>query len=365
MDKQMESQKICMSLNLSIILFYNRYRFFHVMTNFLFNKSSRDKKTNISRKCCRTYYCNANKCVLADPNVQTLTPNSIFRENYKLWIKGKHLTCDVMKKYICTKKNDFQPALKKMFEWLLWELKNFPCSCNKCVDLRAFLEEGKEPKKQYRCSNCLCGLECHKGLAVSCHHEDGTCKGKQYCSFCFRYKPVCSFKNMIDHLEMCQTSKDFDFINHVCSSSSFICNMCFVSNKKQKFVNILDARNTLQKSLRSEDRVVKSIRKKQRANILPDDILLQDLNWHIPRELTFLETKSYMNTVVEKNVSDIIALENEKKQVVKEFKKKLQIIKEGNFQDKKFIEQIVMLVERKKRDKIIIDMQKGTVLILQ
>ncbi|MAD26149.1 MAG: hypothetical protein CMO44_18485 [Verrucomicrobiales bacterium] len=365
MEAQLNSQKICMSIGMSAILFYNRNRFFYVMENCLSNKSSRDSNTKISKKCCRTYYCNANKCILADPNIDRLTPDSIFRQNYKLWIKGKHLTCDVMKKYIRTKKNDFQPALKKMFEWLLWEIKHYPCTCSKCSELHLFLAQQQEPRKQYRCPNCLCGLNSCKGLAVSCHNEDGSCKGKQFCSFCFRYKPVCSFKKMMDHLKLCQMTKDFDFINHVFCSSSFICNMCFVSNKRLKFVNILDARDTLEKSLSSEDIVLRQKRRRQKVDVLPNDVLLQDLNWHIPRELTFLETKSHMQDVINKNRSDIIALENKKKEVVREFKKKLSNIKNGNYQDITFIEQMVMLVERKKRDKIRIDMEKGTVLILQ
>ena len=78
---------------------------------------------------------------MADPDVVSLTANHVFRQNYKLWIKGKHLTCDVMKKYIRTKKNDFQPALKKMFEWLLWEIKYHPCTCSNCIELKLFLKK--------------------------------------------------------------------------------------------------------------------------------------------------------------------------------------------------------------------------------
>lgn len=365
MERQIQMQKICMNLKLSEILFYNRYRFFYVMTNFLFNKSSRDANTKISEKCCRTYYCNANKCVLADPDVSSLTADKVFRQNYKLWIKGKHLTCDVMKKYIRTKKNDFQPALKKMFEWLLWELKYHPCSCEACVDLKLFLEQCKEPKVQYRCPNCLCGLDCHQSMPVSCHKQDGTCKGKQFCSFCFSYKAVCSFRKMIDYLKMEETSGQFDFINHVFQSSSFICNMCFVSNKRQKFENILSSRALLKKSLNTEDTVLKTKTRKQRANVLPDDILLQDLNWHIPRELTFLETKKHLQELIEERRSEIQKLEQSKTTIIEKFKKKLANIKEGNFQDKTFIEQMVMLVERKKREKIRVNMQAGTVSIFQ
>ena len=365
MDRQIQVQKICMNLKLSEILFYNRNRFFHVMTKFLSNKSSRDTNTRISEKCCRTYYCNANKCVMADPEVSLLTADSVFRQNYKLWIKGKHLTCDVMKKYIRTKKNDFQPALKKMFEWLLWEFKHHPCTCTRCLDLKLFLEQGKEPKTQYRCPNCLCGLDCHKGTPVSCHREDGTCKGKQFCSFCFSYKSVCSFRKMIENLKVEETSGQFDLINHVFCSSSFICNMCFVSNKRQKFENILNSRVLLKKSLNAEDTVLKTKTRKQRANVLPDDILLQDLNWHVPRELTFLETRKHMQELIEQRRSEIKKLEHLKISIVDKLKKKLHNIKEGNFQDKTFIEQMVMLVERKKREKIKVNMQTGTVLILQ
>ena len=358
-------QKICMNIKLSEILFYNRNRFFYVMTKFLSNKSSRDANTKISKKCCRTYYCNANKCVVADSDVSSLTADSVFRQNYKLWIKGKHLTCDVMKKYIRTKKNDFQPALKKMFEWLLWEFKHHPCTCSKCIDLKLFLKQGKEPKIQHRCPNCLCGLECHKGMPVSCHNDDGTCKGKQFCSFCFSYKSVCSFRKMIEYLKMEESSGEYDLINHVFRSSSFICNMCFVSSKRQKFENILDSRVLLKKSLNAEDMVLKTKSRKKRANVLPDDILLQDLNWHVPRELSFLETRTHMQELIAQYNSEIRGLEDTKKTVVDKLKKKLSNIKEGNLQDKTFIEQMVMLVERKKRDKIKVNMETGTVHIIQ
>ena len=365
MEKQLKLQKICMSLTLSEILFYNRNRFFHVMTNFLSNKSSRDLNTQISKKCCRTYYCNANKCIVADPDVVALTANSVFRQNYKLWIKGKHLTCDVMKKYIRTKKNDFQPALKKMFEWLLWEIENHPCNCSKCLELKLFLEQGNEPKKQFRCPNCLCGLDCHAGMQVSCHNDDGTCKGKQFCSFCFRFKAVCSFRKMIDYLKAEEVTGEYDLIHHVFRSSSFICNMCFVSSKKQKFENILKSRDMLQKSLKTEDLVLKATGRKQKADLLPDDILLQDLNWHIPKDLTFLETKAHMQSLIQTYRSKLKALEKDKTKVVDEFKNKLLSIKEGNHSDKTFIEQMVMLVERKKREKIKVNMETGSVFIYQ
>ena len=80
----------------------------------------------------------------------------------------------------------------------------------------------------------------------------------------------------------------------------------------RRFNNILDSRNTLEKSLNSEDIVLKAKRRKQKTNILPNDILLQDLNWHVPRELTFLETKDNMKDVIGKTRLEIIALENKK-----------------------------------------------------
>ena len=170
---------------------------------------------------------------------------------------------------------------------------------------------------------------------------------------------------MIEYLKMEETSGQFDLINHVFRSSSFICNMCFVSNKRQKFENILESRALLRKSLNTEDTVLKSKTRKQRANVLPDDILLQDLNWHVPRDLTFLETKKYLQELINERRSDITTLEHSKSSIVENLKKKLVKIKEGNFQDKTFIEQMVMLVEKKKREKIKINMQTGSVIILQ
>ena len=361
----MSETAICMSHNLSQILFYYRHQFFKVMTNHLSNKSSRDSKTQISRKCCRTYFCNANKCVMSDPMAEDLTPDFIFRQNYKLWIKGKHLTCDVMKKYIRTKKNDFQPALKKMFEWLLWELEHRPCSCAKCDSLRTFLEQDKQPKTQLRCPNCLCGLACHQGLKTSCHDADGKCKGKRFCSFCFRFKPICSFQKMMNHLKLEQMTGEYDLIKHVFLSSSFICNMCFVSNKNKKFVDMLSSRDMLQKSLRSEDTKIRFTKRRSKADVLPEDILLQDLNWHIPRELSFLQTREHMKSLLLSFQTQLCQLNREKKEAIEKFKGKLERVKEGNYDDKRFIEQMVMLVERKKREKVQVNMRKGTVYILQ
>ena len=111
--------------------------------------------------------------------------------------------------------------------------------------------------------------------------------------------------------------------------------------------------------------MLKAKGRKQKADVLPDDILLQDLNWHVPRELTFLETKAHMQSLVQTCRLKIQALDKDKREVVGDFKKKLLTIKEGNHSDKTFIEQMVMLVERKRREKIKVNVEKGTVFIYQ
>ena len=63
--------------------------------------------------------------------------------------------------------------------------------------------------------------------------------------------------------------------------------------------------------------------------------------------------------------TQLCQLNLEKKEAIEKFKEKLERVKEGNYDDKRFIEQMVMLVERKKREKVQVNMQKGTVYILQ
>jgi hypothetical protein len=170
---------------------------------------------------------------------------------------------------------------------------------------------------------------------------------------------------MMDHLKLEQMTGEYDLIKHVFASSSFICNMCFVSNKKKKFVDMLSSRDMLQKSLRSEDTKIRFTKRRSKADVLPEDILLQDLNWHIPRELSFLQTREHMKSLLLSFQTQLCQLNLEKKEAIEKFKAKLERVKEGNYDDKRFIEQMVMLVERKKREKVQVNMQKGTVYILQ
>tara|TARA_B110000008_G_scaffold279089_1_gene324855 strand:+ start:3970 stop:5073 length:1104 start_codon:yes stop_codon:yes gene_type:complete len=357
-----EKQSVCMNISLNCILFLNKCRFFEVASNYLVNKSSRDSNKKISQKCCRTYYCNAKKCIQSDPEVN-LTPNDVYRRNYKLWIKGKHLTCDVMKKFVRTKKNDIQPALKKIFEWFEWEMKHYPCSCNVCSNLRLFLKEDIVPTVQYRCPKCLCGLKEHNCLNVPCH-KDGVCQGIKYCSYCFKYKASCNFSLMIREMKYNVNSNEYDLPRFVFESSVNICNLCF-NNKRGVFINSLHTREKLLKSISIENKKVGMLHKKTKKNTLPEDILLKDEGWDTPRDLTFLETRQHLIKLVEEMKTMLYMFHAKKKCCITDFKCKLENVKKGDWTDKTFIEQIVMLVEKKKRPNIVVNVKNGFVNIIQ
>ena len=53
------------------------------------------------------------------------------------------------------------------------------------------------------------------------------------------------------------------------------------------------------------------------------------------------------------------------KKNVQDFKRKLKNVKKGDWTDKTFIEQIVMLVEKKKRQNIVVNVNNGFVHIIQ
>ena len=128
---------------------------------------------------------------------------------------------------------------------------------------------------------------------------------------------------------------------------------------------MLSSRDMLEKSLRSEDKPIRFTKQRLKVDVLPEDILLQDLNWHIPRELSFLQTRDHMKKLLLTFKTQLCHINSEKKKAIEKFKEKLQRVKEGNYDDERFIEQMVMLVERKKREKVKVNMQKGTVHILQ
>ena len=128
---------------------------------------------------------------------------------------------------------------------------------------------------------------------------------------------------------------------------------------------MLSSRDMLEKSLRSEDKPIRFTKQRLKVDVLPEDILLQDLNWHIPRELSFLQTRDHMKKLLLTFKTQLCNINSQKKKAIEKFKEKLQRVKEGNYDDERFIEQMVMLVERKKREKVKVNMQKGTVHILQ
>jgi hypothetical protein len=358
MEASLSQRTVCMQHNLNQLLFYNMSRFSHVMRNKLVNKSSRDASKKISEKCCRTYQCNARKCLLSDPEKAFLTPDIIYRRNHHMWVKGKHLMCDLMKKHVNTKKNDIQPALKKMFEWLNWEMSVHPCPCEACKKLRVFLKEGVVSHKQFRCPQCLCGLKEHECLDVSCH-INGVCQGRKMCSFCLKYKPQCAFGFMVQFFKERVAMKDYTLLRFACDSSAYICNSCFITTKREKFMNLLTKRKKLSRSLNPEDVVVKATKKKQK--ILPEDILFQDLNWENTADLTFMETKEALQDYVQqlKDMSDEV--EEKKKSHKRAFIEKVKLVQKGECNDKTLIEQIVMLVEKKSRENIQVDIDKGVV----
>ena len=359
METILARRQICMQMNINQLLLYNMSRFSYVMRNKLVNKSSRDASKKISEKCCRTYQCNARKCILSDPERATLTPDILYRRNHNMWVKGKHLMCDLMKKHVNTKKNDIQPALKKMFEWLNWEMENYPCPCDPCKALRLFLREDKVTHKQYRCFKCLCGLEEHNCLDVSCH-IDGVCQGRKMCSFCLKYKAHCGFGFMIQYFKERIAMKDTALLKFACDSSISICNSCFITSKRDKFINMLTKRRKLSRSLNPEDVVVKS-KKAKTANILPQDILYQDLNWDNNAEYTFLETRDALQKHV-KTLKEMYGnLELKKSRQKRTFVEKVKLVQQGECNDKTLIEQIVMLVEKKDRKNILVDIDKGVV----
>lgn len=351
-----------MNSNLLQILNWNRERFTHVTTKFLVNHSSRDKKKIISEKCSRTYYCNAKKCILSDPEASTLTAAMLYRRNFALWIKGKHLTCDLMKKHVKTKKNDIQPALKKIKEWLDWEMQNRPCACEDCVELRQVVAASNFPKTERRCANCMCGLECHKNLDTPCH-RDGKCCGIKYCSFCFRYKAVCSYSKMMDWLRMQMQLEEFSFVRFVFDSNMMICNTCMSANtKRTKFLKLIDNRDRLNKTLAPQERCRAS--KRHRVD-LPDDALYQDRNWYYARELTFKQARKKIRETIPLLEKSKIEVEQKQHELLANFKSELQKIQSGNWSNKALIQQVVSFVEKKDADKVKVDYNTGFVKILQ
>jgi hypothetical protein len=363
MEDNLAARTVCMGMNLNQVLFYNKYRFSYVMKEKLINKSSRDRCKTISEKCCRTYHCNAKKCIQSDPEVDTLTADIIYRRNYNMWIKGKHLVCDLMKKHINTKKNDIQPALKKMFEWFNWEMKMYPCLCDNCKSLRLFLKNESVSHIQYRCPNCLCGLEEHEYLNVSCH-IDGMCQGRKMCSYCLKYKSTCEFGFMVKYLKGEVKYNEYKLINYAYESSLFICNGCFITNKRNRFINSLMKREKITKSLEPEDKKIGCKMKQPPKNPLPDDILYKDLNWENTINYTFCETKYALKEKVTEMKRILPLLERKRQNKIGEFVEKVKKVKRGECNDVMFIEQMVMLVEKKTRDNIRVNIEKGVVNII-
>lgn len=351
-----------MNCNLLQILNWNRERFTHVTTKYLVNHSSRDKKQTISEKCSRTYYCNAKKCLVSDPEASTLTAATLYRRNFALWIKGKHLTCDLMKKHVKTKKNDIQPALKKIKEWLDWEMEHRPCACKECVELREIIRTSSFQKTERRCANCLCGLECHNNLDTPCH-RDGKCCGIKYCSFCFRYKAVCNYGKMMDWLRLQMRMEEYAFVRFVFDSNLMICNTCMSANtKRNKFLKLIENRERLNKTLAPQEKYRAS---KRRRVGLPDDALYQNRNWYYSRELTFKQTRGKIKETIELMKRSKLEVEKKQDELLNNFKSELHKIQSGNWSNKELIQQLVSFVEKKDPDKVKVDYNTGFVKILQ
>ena len=192
-------------------------------------------------KSCRTYLSTLDNVICEDSEFDLTIKEILMEQTEEQFIREQHLTFDKAKKNrLHGRTNIYQPAFRKLLQWLKYEAGLSGCRCPDCEEsVKLLLSPETQAMEQTSvCLNCNCGKHYIAfGQAVTpcrvCHRLDPKtgqfqCLGRVQCCKCLRFFPNCRFHRMIHLL-----NQSNEFIEPVRSGRLHLCNFCIV-NKSVK-----------------------------------------------------------------------------------------------------------------------------------
>lgn len=224
-------------------------------------------KATMRLKSCRTYISTLSNVICEGSEFAVPISEILFESTEEQFIREQHLTFDKVKRSRKSGRlNIYQPAFRKLFEWLKHEAMKAGCGCDGCMRTCQLLltpEKQAEDQRSF-CRNCGCGQHYTVVGTCSrtCHLMDSrtgrmTCLGRRQCMNCLRYFPNCRFHRMVEVIK-----KKPEIKESVAAGRLFICNFCFV-NKTVQEKWYLEVRKPLEVGLVRLERGIHQIASKE------------------------------------------------------------------------------------------------------
>ena len=187
-------------------------------------------KATMRLKSCRTYISTLSNVICEGSEFAVPVAEILFESTEEQFIREQHSTFDKVKRSRKSGRlNIYQPAFRKLFEWLKHEAAKEGCGCDGCMKTCQLLLTPEKQAEEQRsfCRNCGCGQ--HYTVVGTCsrtchlmNQRTGrmTCLGRRQCMNCLRYFPNCRFHRMVEVL------KKRPEIKESVAGRLFVCNFC-------------------------------------------------------------------------------------------------------------------------------------------
>lgn len=277
-------------------------------------------KATMRWKSCRTYISTLSNVICQGSEFAISISEILYETTEEQFIREQHLTFDKVKRSRKSGRlNIYQPAFRKLFEWLKHEATKEGCKCEACERTCELLLNPEKQAEDQRtcCRNCGCGQHYTAFMKCSrtCHAMNPrtgriSCLGRRQCMNCLRYFPNCRYHRMIEVLK--ERPEIRESVN---AGRLFVCNFCFV-NKTLRTNWFQEVRRPLEIGLERLEKGMKKIASKE----LSEKKLLKEMreeacaSIRTPKEdlLTHRQVASVMQTA-DQNIDEITKLLQEKK----------------------------------------------------
>lgn len=277
-------------------------------------------KAKMKYKSCRTYISTLSNVICFDSEFSVPLREILLETTEEQFIREQHLTFDKVKSNRRNGRlNIYQPAFRKLLEWLKHEAQKMGCTCDDCLQTcELLLCPDKQAEEQRSCCrNCGCGHHfTMTGCSTrTCHTVDAqrgsfTCLGRKQCMNCLRYFALCRYHRMIDIIKQRP-----EFTEAVSAGKLFVCNFCFV-NKTIREQWLKEIRRPLELGVQRLETGIRRIAK----NDISERKLLKEMREEVVRNcqvneedlLTHRQVATVMQTADE-NIDRITKILREKK----------------------------------------------------
>ena len=269
---------VCFSQTLQNLYMQHKDRFQYYMLVLAHCNSTRyggkSGQKKMQLKSCRTYLSTLDNVICEDSEFDLTLKEILSEQTEEQFIREQHLMFDKAKKTrLHGRTNIYQPAFRKLIQWMKHEASLAGCKCPDCESsIKLLLSPETQANEQTSvCLNCNCGKHyvafgnpttpcrvCHRLDPVTGQFQ---CLGRVQCWKCLRYFANCRFHKMIHLL-----NEKPEFIEPVRSGRLHLCNFCMVNKsvKREWLQTVQRPFNIGEAKLQQGMRSIESERKKQK-----------------------------------------------------------------------------------------------------